>query len=118
VFRPGGKAEVHPQGTLKVRDWSFYCERVKEAIEAALGANVTVVVVTEPFLSEEHIDQQRTLRGMLDEYFSNEPRVSYVDLGSVIDTNKNEFVTDGLHLNAKGNRLIAERLFEVITELK
>jgi lysophospholipase L1-like esterase len=73
-------------------------------------------VVTEPYFSAQHIDQQRALREMIEKEFGNEQRVRYVDLGPVLNPSDQMFTLDGFHLNAAGNEIIAEKLIPIIQE--
>jgi hypothetical protein len=118
VFRAGQRTEPAQrslsQSTSNQWDWSYYCGEMKKAIKLALSENTTVVVVTEPYVSAQHIDQQKALREMIEVEFGAEQKVTYVDLGNLINTADVELAPDGMHLNAKGNRLIAEQLAHVV----
>jgi hypothetical protein len=120
VFRPGEKVQAIPKDlpaqTVEHWDWSHYCAEMQNAIKFALRDNDKVLVVTEPYFSAQHIDQQRTLREMIEKEFGNEQRVRYVDLGPVLNPNDQMFTLDGFHLNATGNRIIAEKLLPIIQE--
>lgn len=118
VFRPGQKIETQKQTAATVRDWSFYCGQVKSAVQLALSKNLEVVVVTEPYVDAEHMDQQKALREMIGREFGNQPLVTYVNLGSVIDPTRSDVGSDGFHLNPAGNRVIAEKLAEVIEAMR
>lgn len=118
VFRPGQKIETQKQATSTVRDWSFYCGQVRNAVQLALSKNLEVLIVTEPYVDAEHMDQQKALREMINSEFGNQPLVTYVDLGSVIDPTRSDVGNDGFHLNTRGNRVIAEKLAQVIESMK
>ncbi len=118
VFRPGQKVETQKQSNSTVRDWSFYCGLVKNAVQLALSKNLEVLVVTEPYVDAEHMDQQKALREMIAREFGNQPLVTYVDLGSVVDPTRSDVGNDGFHLNTMGNRVIAEKLAKVVLSME
>jgi len=97
--------------------WSLYCGAVQEAVEHALAHRQLAVVITQPFVSDLHIEQQRALADMMHRRFANEPRVRYVDLGRLIDLRDPTIAYDGLHLVASGNERIANTLVSDVVEL-
>jgi hypothetical protein len=102
----GTLAGVKPQLTAAVDDscgrWRQYC-----------GA----VVITQPYLSDLHVDQQTALTGMMARRFGGNPRVLHVNLGRTIDIRDTSLVYDGIHLVARGNRLIAEAVAPHLRDL-
>lgn len=90
--------------------WKRYCGSVRDAVAWALTRQKPAIVVTQPYLSDAHIEQQANLAAMLRARFAGEPRVQYVDLGRVIDMRDRAMAYDGVHLVARGNDAIAAQL--------
>jgi lysophospholipase L1-like esterase len=102
---------------LDMATWSSYVESVVAAVRAARDRRATVIVAGQPYLTDAHVDQQRALTAAVHARFKDDPAVRYVNLGTVIDIHDEHFVYDGLHLNAAGNRIIAEHLVQPVREL-
>ena len=94
--------------------WINYCDSVHAAVREALSKGDRVLVVGQPRMSQTmaaaHAKQQTMLGAMIRSEFASEPRVRYVDLGEAIDLTDVNFTFDGMHLNADGNRKVAEAL--------
>ncbi|HUQ88804.1 MAG TPA: hypothetical protein VM096_14705 [Vicinamibacterales bacterium] len=94
--------------------WVNYCDSVHAAVREVLGQGKKVIVVGQPRMSvpvtAAHAKQQNMLGEMIKSEFGSEPRASYVDLGNVIDLADPTFTFDAMHLNADGNRKVAEAL--------
>jgi lysophospholipase L1-like esterase len=97
--------------------WSQYCGAIQEAVEYALAHRQLAVVITQPYISDLHIEQQRALADMMRRHFSSEPRVRYIDLGRLIDLRDQAIAYDGIHLVASGNERIADALVSDIVAL-
>jgi lysophospholipase L1-like esterase len=98
--------------------WHHYCQSVAAAIEYALGRGKRVLVVTEPYVSDEHVTQQAEMANMLKARFGGERRMRYVNLGQgVVDLEDPNLCVDGIHLSLEGNERIAEALVEPVVEL-
>jgi lysophospholipase L1-like esterase len=97
--------------------WSRYCGAVSEAVRLARQRGKRVLVVTQPYLSDLHVEQQRALEAMLRRQFGGDPRVRYVNLGRLIDLHDPRLAYDGLHLTAVGNEKIAAALAPVVLEV-
>lgn len=97
--------------------WGFYCEQVDLALNEAFAQEQRVLVVTQPYIADGHVDQQQALAGMLRERFSEQPRVRYVNLGWTVDLKDRSLCYDGMHLTAQGNERIADALVEPVREL-
>lgn len=98
--------------------WDHYCQGVAVAVEYALERGKRVLVVTEPYLSDDHVDQQAAMAHMLRARFGREPRVRYVNLGQgVVDLKDADLCVDGIHLSPEGNERIAQALVEPVVEL-
>jgi hypothetical protein len=104
-----------PTDRIRVTDagcpdqWKFYCGAMFDAIQFALSHGKKVLVVTQPYLDDNHRSQQAALRSMLREQFANNPRVFYADLGHAVDLHSRD-AYDGMHLYREGNEKIARSL--------
>jgi len=76
----------------------------------ALARHQRAIVITQPYVSDLHIDQQRALAEMMARRFGADARVRYVNLGRLIDMTDRTIVYDGLHLVAGGNERLADAL--------
>ena len=91
-------------------EWKYYCQGVFAAVDHAVNRGKRVVVVSEPYVADQQISQQRSIVAMLKEHFGAQPLVTHVDLGRAIAMKDTTLVWDGMHLTAAGNRRIAEQL--------
>ena len=97
-----------------IEKWRRYCGSVRDAVSWALDRGKHVIFVTQPFLSDAHIEQQANVAAMLGQRFGGDDRVQYVNLGRVIDISDQSTVYDGLHLVARGNDTIASHLVDPV----
>ncbi len=97
--------------------WKQYCGSIYDAVSFALANGKKVLVVTQPYVSDRHVDQQNALRSMLQERFSSGKRVGYVNLGQLLDMRDRDVAFDGLHLSAAANRRVAEALVGHVRQL-
>jgi hypothetical protein len=98
-------------------DWAHYCASVRDGIRFALERGKKVLVVTQPYISERHREQQAELRNMLAAQFGRERSVGYVNLGDAIDLHNQSLVYDGMHMTSAGNAEIARRLLGPVVAL-
>jgi hypothetical protein len=97
--------------------WAAYCTSIQAAVTAGLSRAKGVVVVTPPYLSDRHRDQQAVLAAMLQREFGAGGRVVYLDRGGAVDLDDPDLSFDGLHLTARGNQRLAESLMPPLREL-
>ena len=97
--------------------WAYYLQSVRQAIAVALAQGQRVIVVTEPFISDTHVEQQEALAGMIRTEFGSDSRVRYRNAGLTIDLNDRAMCWDGMHLTPAGNRFIAEWLAPDVEEI-
>lgn len=102
--------------------WSHYCGSVAAAIRYARERQREVLVIGQPRLKyegsmERHASQQRALKEMIARDFAGDPHVRYVDFGDVVNTDDLSIAFDGMHLNAKGNGMIAAKLAPIVREI-
>ena len=94
--------------------WVNYCDSVHAAVRDVLSRGKKVIVVGQPRMSTTvtaaHAKQQHMLAAMIRSEFAGESRVVYVDLGDTIDLTDPNLSFDAMHLNAAGNRKVAEAL--------
>ena len=101
----------------KPADWQYYLQAVRAAVTVALGQGKQVVVVTEPYISDRHAEQQSAVAAMLRDEFGGERRVHYLNAGRTVDLHDRALCYDGMHLTAAGNRIVAEWLAPRIAEV-
>jgi lysophospholipase L1-like esterase len=92
--------------------WERYCGAVAAAVQHALAQHQLAIVITQPYVSDLHIEQQQALAGMMARRFGSDRRVRYVNLGRVVDMRDRSVNYDGLHLVAKGNESLADALLQ------
>ena len=97
--------------------WQFYCDRIVAATDLALAKGKRVLVVTEPYITEAHLEQQSELGRLLRSRFAADPRVRYVNLGWAVDLRDPSLCWDGMHLTTEGNRRIAAALQDPVREV-
>jgi lysophospholipase L1-like esterase len=97
--------------------WKPYTDSVLIAVEYARARGVRVLVVTQPYLSDAHVAQQRALAAALSSRFASDAGVRYVNLGTAVNLQDHTVAYDGLHLVAAANRSIAERLVDPVRSL-
>jgi hypothetical protein len=90
--------------------WRHYCQGLDDAVSYVLASERHVFVVTQPYIADVHVEQQRRVAGMLEDRFGGEPRFHFVGLGSAIDLEDRTLAPDGMHLSASGNERIAQEL--------
>ncbi|HUQ88803.1 MAG TPA: hypothetical protein VM096_14700 [Vicinamibacterales bacterium] len=99
-----------------IATWAQYCGSVRDAIAWSLSRDKRVIFVTQPYVSDEHKEQQANVASMLKTRFGADPRVTYLNLGDAIDMTNRDIAYDGLHLIASGNDTIASRLVAPVLE--
>jgi len=97
--------------------WAHYCQSVYLAADYMLKRNKRVLVVTQPYVSDRHVEQQRFLLNMINNRLIENPNFRYVNLGLSIDLKDKGLAYDGLHLTAQGNEHMANRLLEAVIEV-
>jgi len=103
--------------TATCAEWQFYCEQISETVSVALKEGKRVLVVTEPYISNEHVAQQAAIANMLSVRFAGNPNVHYLNLGTAIDLRDTSLCWDGMHLTEEGNRRIAAALVQPVRDL-
>ena len=98
-------------------EWQFYCQQVYDVADLALKHGKRVLVVTEPYVSDKHVEQQRALEAMLKQRFAGPAHLRYLNLGRTVDLQDGSLCWDGMHLTEEGNRRIAEALIQPVLEI-
>jgi lysophospholipase L1-like esterase len=109
--------DTRVDGITCAGDWDFYCQQVDQTVELALSSGKTVVVVTEPYIADRHVEQQAAMAQMLRQRFAGNGKVVYVNLGRVVDLKDRSLAWDGMHLTVEGNKRIAQALEVPIREV-
>ena len=97
--------------------WSHYCGGMYLAVKAVADTGKAVLVVTQPYYNWEHEEQQARMVPFLRARFAGNPRVRFADLGHTVNLKDRDICYDGLHLNATGNRRIADALLPYAAEM-
>ena len=97
--------------------WAQYCGAVADAVQRTTSRGKRVVVITQPYLGDIHVEQQTALAAMLARRFGGDARVRYVNLGHAVNIHDPSLVYDGLHLVAKGNQILADALTPTLLEM-
>jgi len=103
--------------TATCAEWQFYCEQISETVSVALKEGKRVLVVTEPYISNDHVAQQAAIANMLSVRFAGNPNVQYLNLGTAVDLRDTSLCWDGMHLTQEGNRRIAAALVQPVRDL-
>jgi lysophospholipase L1-like esterase len=97
--------------------WSSYCGAMEAAVNRARQRHARVIVITQPYISDRHIEQQRALAAALRRGFADDPNVRYVNLGSLVDLHDPRLEYDGMHLTKAGNERVAAAIAPVLLEM-
>lgn len=97
--------------------WAHYCGGMHDAVQYALDHGKRVLIVTQPKLNDNHVDQQRHLVSFLQHRFGGNPRLRFTSLIDALSLSDPAMCFDGVHLTAVGNHRIAERLAEPVSDL-
>jgi hypothetical protein len=97
--------------------WTQYCGAMQAAVRQARQRGQAVIVVTQPYLSDLHVDQQRALAASLEREFGGDSHVRYVNLGRLVDLHDPQLAYDGLHLTAAGNQRLAAALVPAVLDM-
>ena len=90
--------------------FKHFCGEMYLAISFAIDRGKTVLMVTQPYISATHREQQDLLHGFLERRFRGDPRLRFASMGDEIDLNDPTLSYDGMHLTPAGNRRIAVAL--------
>jgi hypothetical protein len=102
---------------LDTTTWRSYTDSVVKAVAAARTRGARVLVVTQPYISDAHVAQQKALAAAITTRFGVDDGVRYVNLGTTVDLRDSSVAYDGIHLVARANRTIAERLVKPVCEI-
>jgi hypothetical protein len=100
--------EITPSAGCTER-WQHYCGAQRAAIGVARASGASVLVVSQPYISDKHVEQQLALMGMVQEHFGRDPGVATAAMAHV-DLKDSDIAFDGMHLSPAGNRLVGEAL--------
>jgi hypothetical protein len=97
--------------------WKQYCAAVGEAVDYVLARGKRVLVITQPYVSDSHVEQQTDLMTMLHARFGGNSSVGHVNAGRVVDLRDRSIAYDGLHLVAEANARVAAHLLQPVLDL-
>ena len=95
-----------PIGEVCAEPFRHYCDAVRAGIDEALRRGARVLVVSQPYVSDAHVAQQRHLVALLRARYGNEPRVAHLDLGTAIDLRDSALAFDGMHLTPREKEIL------------
>jgi hypothetical protein len=87
-----------------------YCAAIAATARFAISREDVVLVVSPPFVSARHEQQQHSLGRFLERELAGESRFRYLDLGHALPLSDPVQSTDGLHRTEIGNHVIAQRI--------
>jgi len=99
---------------LKRDRWAWYKYYMKKTVDYTLAKNKKIIIITQPYLNDSHVEQQRALQEMLMNNYKDSKDVIYINLGKAISLEDKELTLDGMHLTAKGCRAMAAIITEKI----
>ena len=88
-----------------------------EAVKFVLDRDKLALVVTQPYRSERHRQQQTLLSAFLREQFRGAPKLHFANLGPTLNLFDPEQTWDSMHLTPSGNRQLAQHLVERVRAL-
>ena len=97
--------------------WRKYCGEMAEAVKFVLERDKLALVVTQPYRSERHRQQQTLLGAFLREQFRGAPKLHFANLGPTLNLFDPEQTWDSMHLTPSGNRQLAQHLVERVRAL-
>jgi len=109
--------DVQPRAVSCSPEWKFYCDRISAAADLALGKGKRVLIVGEPYLTDQHVAQQHDLKNFINHRYAGQSQLRYVDLGGAVDLRDQSLCWDGMHLTEEGNRRIAAALLEPVRDM-
>ncbi len=110
----GGLVVLADPASVECGVYTGYCGEVYQAIKLVLERGKRALVVTEPFISEAHRDQQRFLVEYLRKRFATTTDVAFVNLGASVDLRDPKVAPDGMHLSPDANSVIARDLVDPV----
>jgi hypothetical protein len=97
--------------------WRAYCATVLDAVRGGRARGKLILVASQPFISDRHVEQQTALRSALAAQFGQDAGVAYADFGRLLDVRDPSMAFDGMHLTAAGNRVLANAFAPAVTTL-
>jgi lysophospholipase L1-like esterase len=97
--------------------WAHYCGGMYAAVKYALDHHRKVMIVSQPYMNDSHVDQQQRLVAFLTRRFENNPLLRFTNLGDALRLTDPALCYDGMHLTAPGNRIIADKLAAPVAEM-
>jgi lysophospholipase L1-like esterase len=114
---PGVPPALDVRATDCEARFEFYCRSVQRGVDWLLAHGKRAMIVTQPYVSDAHVAQQRALVGMLTARYAGNGRVRYVNAGPTVNLRDPLLAWDGMHLTARGNEMIAARLTPEVVEM-
>ena len=122
VSSPDHREEAPSSDSGCAFPWTLYCESMERAIVFARSHNVSVLVVGQPEFPANtarrtrHDQQQHELESLIARRFAQDAHVRYASMRGTVDISNPAMSFDQMHLTAAGNRLVADRLADVVRD--
>ena len=97
--------------------WAHYCGGIYVAVKYALDNGKKVMIVTQPRMNADHVDQQQRLVAYLQHRFGGNPLLRFTSLSDALSLTDPVVCYDGMHLTRAGNWVIAEKLAGPVSEM-
>lgn len=94
-----------------------YLDNMTSIVRAARARGVAVLVVTQPYKSDRHVQQQAALASRIASAFGSDPAVQYMNLGRAVDLSDRAVAWDKMHLTPQANGVIAAALVAPVRRL-
>lgn len=106
----GGQVVLADPASVECGVYTGYCGEVYQAIRLVLERGKRALVVTQPYISEAHREQQRLLVEYLRKRVAGTTEIAFVNLGASVDLRDPKLAPDGMHLSPEGHSVIAQDL--------
>ena len=91
-----------------------YCGELYLGIAAALARGMHVLVVTQPYITDLHKEQEELVLEYVRRRFGGSDRVRVLSEGPTVALRDVRMTKDGMHLTPEGNRVIAADLVKAV----
>jgi formylglycine-generating enzyme required for sulfatase activity len=113
---PDGRPDLVDPMTIGCGTYTGYCRELFLAVKFALDRGARVVVVTQPYVNDNHKEQQFLMAEYLRKRFPDRARLHFAIPGTSINLADPALTLDGMHLSAAGNAVLAQNLVEAVRD--
>jgi sulfatase modifying factor 1 len=105
-----GKVYLPDTAAVQCGTYTGYCGQLYLAVKLLMDRGKRALVVTQPYISERHREQQFLMTEYLRKRFAGSTRLGFFNLGTTLNLRDPAIAFDGMHLTVAGNRVIAQAL--------